>query len=76
LCAEVVGRNSGHVARSATIIKQKQLRVSPDVTGIGRNKERQISDQSHSFGMRIGLQLLSLAEEQELRERHLLDLIR
>ena len=47
--------------------------MSPDITGIRGNEERQIANQRHTFRMGMLLELIGLAEQQELREPNLID---
>src|SRR6202167_1354697 len=76
LRAEIIGRNSGDEARPMLLIEQEQFRVRPNITGIRGNKERQIADQAHAPGMGMLLDLIGLAEQQELREADLINLTR
>src|SRR5579871_5652206 len=75
LRTEVVRRNPRYKSRPAVLIEQEQFRIRPHITRIRRDKEGQIADQPDALRMRISLKLISLAEEQELCERHLLDFV-
>jgi hypothetical protein len=59
----------------AVLAEQQQLGVGPDVARVGRDKERQIADQPHASIVRVALETVRLASEQELREPDELDLI-
>ena len=48
--------------------------MRPHIGRIGRDKERQIANQSDAAGMRILLQLFSLPQKQELAQSNLLKL--
>src|SRR5580658_5944331 len=73
LRAEIIGRNSGDEARPLLLIEQEKLRVRPNITGIRGNKEGQIADQAHAPGMGMLLELMGLAEQQELGEANLIN---
>src|SRR4051794_31011441 len=60
--AEVIRRNARDRAWMTPFVKKKTLRVRPDIARVRRNEKRQISDQSHAFGVRILLELIGLAE--------------
>ena len=74
LRAEIIGRNSGDEAWPMLLVEQELLRVRPNITGIRRNKKGQIADQAHAPGMGVLLELIGLAEQQELREANLINL--
>src|SRR5439155_5495875 len=76
LRAEVIGRHTGNEARPALLVQQKQLRISPNVARVGRDEEGQVADQAQTLAVGVRLEPLALAEQQELREAHLADLIR
>ena len=72
-CAEIIGRNSGDESWPMLLIEQEELRVRPNITGIRGNKERQIADQAYTPGMGMLLELIGLAEQQELCEANLIN---
>jgi hypothetical protein len=55
-------------------IELEPLRVGPNITGILRYKERQISNQANSTLVSIFLQAFPLTEQKELSETTLIDL--
>src|SRR5277367_1604324 len=75
LRAEIVGRDSGNEARPALFVQQEELRIRPDVTGVRRNKKRQVADQAYTLVTSVLLQLIGLAEHQELRKANLIDFV-
>src|SRR5690242_17429844 len=62
LGAEIVRRNGCDKARMMPFVEEKKFRVRPDIARVRRDEKRQISDQSHAFGVRILLELIGLAE--------------
>jgi hypothetical protein len=48
--------------------------VCPNIAGIRGDEERQVTNQSHAFGVSVFLQLISLSGDQELRKANLIDL--
>ena len=72
---EIIGGNAGHKVRSALLIEQKQLGVSPDIARVGRNEKWQVADQTQAVAVSVRLKPLALAEEQELREAGLANLV-
>src|SRR5215469_298785 len=75
LTAEVVWGHAGFKALPAPLVQQKELRICPHITRIGRDKKRQIPDQSYSFSIRILFQASRLPEQQELCQANLIDLV-
>jgi hypothetical protein len=73
--AEIVRRHAGDEARPAPFVEKKQFRVGPDVARIGRDEEWQVADQLQALAVRVCLEPLGLAEEQELYEARQSDLI-
>ena len=47
-----------------------------NVARVGRDEERQVANQAQALAVGVCLEPLALAEQQELREAHLADLIR
>ena len=72
--AEVIGRNSRHETRTALLVKQKELWVGPNIAGIRRNKERNITYKAHAFCMRVLLEPIGLPKQQELFQTESVDL--
>src|SRR6476646_7398523 len=60
--AEIIRRYARDKACMTPFIKEKKFRVRPDIARVRRNEKRQISDQSHVFGVGILLELIGLAE--------------
>ena len=60
--AEIIGRHAGHEARPVLLIQEKELRVGPHVTGIGRDEEGQVADQAYALAVRVLLQAVGLTE--------------
>src|SRR5262249_17902964 len=73
LSAEVVGRHAGHEFRSKVVVELEPLRVGPNIAGVLRNEERQISNQAYAAFAGIFFQTLSLAEQKELSKTALVD---
>src|SRR4029453_1925865 len=73
---KVIRRNAGDHSWAVLAVEQEELRVSPDVARVRRDKKRQIADQTHAFGTGVRFQARPLMEHQELREPHLIDLAR
>src|SRR5437773_10741941 len=52
LGAEIVRRNARDRAWMTPFVKEKKFRGRPHIARVRRNEKRQVSDQSHAFGVR------------------------
>ena len=73
---EIVGRHACDEARPAPSIQQEKFRVGPHVARIRGNEKRQVSNQPDTPDVRILLELIRLAEQQELGKANLVNLAR
>src|SRR3954467_7387351 len=71
--AEGIRRHAATEARAARFVELEQLRVGPDIAGIGRHEKGKIADEFHARGLRVCLELRALEEQEELREADLID---
>src|SRR4029077_5534091 len=76
LSAEVIRRHAGNDAWPVILVQQEQLRVSPDVARIRRDKKWQVANQAYAIIVRVFLEPVALAEQQELTEANLVNPVR
>src|SRR5690349_1029889 len=74
--AEQVRRNSGCESGTEMFVQQKEFRMRPHIARVGRHEKREIADNAHALTAGMRLEPLALAEQQELDETNLADLIR
>src|ERR1039457_322855 len=75
LRAEVFGRHASYKLRPAGLVQKKQLRVGPNIAGIGCNEKRQVANERHSLRMRVLFSLLPLPGHQKLLEPEPVDVV-
>jgi hypothetical protein len=73
--AEIIGRHAGDDARPALLIQQKQLRDEPTRRSSREKQKRASRRSSLRPCVSVRLEPLGLAEQEELREANLVDLI-
>src|SRR5512132_1146923 len=72
ILAEIVRRHSGNESRTVLFVEQEQFGMGPYVARIGRNKERKVTDQSHSSSVCIIFETSCLFKNQELGKADLI----
>ena len=73
--AEVIGRHAGDELRPALFGQKEDVGVRPDIAGIGRHEEGQVTDEADAVCPRVRFQSLALTEDQELHEAGPIDCV-